>query len=50
VGYEAANQGYHVVGREVGTSGWPTWLEAKYSLVLEFDGEVLTKHSLVEVN
>jgi hypothetical protein len=50
VGYEAANHGYHVVSREVSASGWPTWRQAKYSLVLEFEGGVLQKHNLVEVN
>lgn len=48
--FEPANKGYHVVDREVTSSGWPTWLHAKYSLVLVFDGGVLRKHSLVEVN
>ena len=48
--YEPANKGYHVVGREVTASGWPKWLQAKYSLVLVFEGGVLRKHTLVEVN
>ncbi len=48
--YESANKGYRVVGREVTESGWPKWLKAKYSLVLVFEGGVLRKHSLVEVN
>lgn len=53
VAYEAANHGchgYHVVGRVVSAPGWPTWRQAKYSLVLEFEGGVLRKHNLVEVN
>ena len=41
---------YQVVAREATASGWPTWLQAKYSLVLVFDGGVLRKHTLVEVN
>jgi hypothetical protein len=51
LGYEPKNNGYYVVEREAGPSGWPTWLRAKYSLVLVFDDAgVLRKHSLVEVN
>jgi hypothetical protein len=51
VGYEPATKGYFVVEREEGASGWPTWLEAKYSLVVVFDGSGrLRKHSLMEVN
>lgn len=52
LGYEPKNHGYYVVERERPTeSGWPTWLRAKYSLVLVFDESgVLFKHSLVEVN
>jgi hypothetical protein len=51
VGYEPATKGYFVVEREQGTSGWPTWLKAKYSLVVVFDGTGrLRKHTLMEVN
>ncbi|MCX6876985.1 MAG: hypothetical protein NTW21_24695 [Verrucomicrobia bacterium] len=50
LGYDPASKGYQVVEREDGTSGWPTWLRAKFSLVMVFDDEVLRKHSLVEVN
>lgn len=48
--YEKKNKCYQVVVREVTASGWPTWLKANYSLVLVFDGGVLRKHTLVEVN
>jgi hypothetical protein len=51
VGYESENQGYHIVNREAGDSGWPTWLKAKYSLVLVFDNSGrLQRHNLLEVN
>ena len=51
VGYEPANHGYHMVGRESGASGWPTWVNAKYSLVVVFDDTGrLRKHTLLEVN
>ncbi len=51
VGYEPANHGYHIVGRESGASGWPTWVNAKYSLVVVFDGaDRLRRHTLLEVN
>jgi len=51
VGYESANKGYHIVTREAGESGWPTWLQAKYSLVLVFDDSGrLRQHKLLEVN
>lgn len=51
LGYEPKNNGYYVVEREANSSGWPTWMRAKYSLVLVFDElGVLRKHSLVEVN
>lgn len=51
LGYEPKNQGYYVVEREGGLGGWPTWLWAKYSLVLIFnEAGVLQKHSLVDVN
>jgi hypothetical protein len=51
LGYEPKNQGYYVVEREGGLGGWPTWLWAKFSLVLVFnEAGVLEKHSLVEVN
>ena len=51
LGFEPKNRGYYVVEREAQPSGWPTWLLAKYSLVLVFDeAGVLRRHSLVEVN
>jgi hypothetical protein len=51
LGYEPKNKGYYVVEREADPAGWPTWKQAKYSLVLVFDtAGVLQKHSLVEVN
>ena len=51
LGFEPKNKGYYVVEREAHPEGWPTWLRAKYSLVLVFDETgVLRKHSLVEVN
>jgi len=52
LGFEAKNSGYYVVEREVmPTATWPTWMQAKYSLVLVFDDTgVLSKHSLVKVN
>jgi hypothetical protein len=51
LGFEPVPKGYYVVERETGPSGWPTWLHAKYSLVLVFDDAgVLRRHSLVEVN
>jgi hypothetical protein len=50
VGFETANQGYHIVNREAGNSGWPTWLKAKYSLVLVFDDSGrLRQHKLLKV-
>lgn len=51
LGYEPKNKGYFLVEREAQPSGWPTWVRAKYSLVLVFDeAAVLRRHSLVEVN
>jgi len=52
LGFESKNNGYYVVEREVMPNAtWPTWMRAKYSLVLVFDDAgVLRKHSLVEVN
>jgi hypothetical protein len=51
LGFDVRNSGYYVVEREVVHSGWPTWTEAKFSLVLVFDDAgVLRKHSLVKVN
>ena len=51
LGFEPKNKGYYVVEREAQPGGWPTWVRAKYSLVLVFDDAgVLRKHSLVEVN
>jgi hypothetical protein len=51
LGFETRNNGYYVVEREAVVSGWPTWSEAKFSLVLVFDeAGVLRKHSLVKVN
>jgi hypothetical protein len=52
LGFEPNNKGYYVVEREADPrTGWPTWMRAKYSLVLCFDDAgVLRKHSLVEVN
>jgi hypothetical protein len=51
LGYEPKNQGYYVVEREANANSWPTWMRAKYSLVLVFsDASLLQKHSLVEVN
>ena len=51
LGYEPKNNGYYLVEREAQPDGWPTWLRAKYSLVLVFDDKgVLRQHSLVEVN
>jgi len=51
LGKEEQNRGYYVVTREVNPRGWPTWTNAKFSLVLVFDAQgLLRKHSLVEVN
>ena len=51
LGFEPKNKGYCLVEREAQPDGWPTWLRAKYSLVLVFDETgVLRKHTLVEVN
>jgi len=51
LGFEPKNKGHFVVEREARPEGWPTWLHARYSLVLVFDDNgVLRKHSLVEVN
>lgn len=51
LGFEPKNKGYYVVERETQPDGWPTWLRAKYSLVLVFDDAgVLRKHPLVEAN
>ena len=51
LGFEPKIHGYYLVEREAQPDGWPTWLRAKYSLVLVFDDAgVLRKHSLVEVN
>ena len=52
LGFEPENKGYYVVEREIWRySDWPTWLQAKYSLVLEFDNAgVLQRQSLVRVN
>jgi len=51
LGCEPKNRGYYVVEREARLSGWPTWTQAKFSLVLVFDPSgVLQKHSLVKVN
>ena len=51
LGKEDQNRGYYVVTREINPQGWPTWANAKFSLVLVFDAQgVLCKHSLVEVN
>ena len=51
LGFEPRNSGYYVVERENTTNGWPTWTEAKFSLVLVFDDAgILQKHSLVKVN
>jgi len=52
IGVESKNNGYYIVEREVASNAkWPTWLQAKYSLVLEFDvNGVLRKHPLVKVN
>jgi hypothetical protein len=51
LGFEPQNSGYYVVEREATTNGWPTWMAAKFSLVLVFDDAgILRKHSLVKVN
>ncbi len=51
LGLEPENSGYYVVERERSLSGWPTWIAAKFSLVLVFDENgVLQRHSLVRVN
>jgi hypothetical protein len=51
LGFEPKAKGYYLVEREARATGWPTWMFAKYSLVLVFDETgVLRKHSLVEVN
>jgi len=51
LGFEPRNSGYYVVERENTTNGWPTWTEAKFSLVLVFDDAgILQKHSMVKVN
>ena len=50
LGFEPKNRGYYVVEREAAASGWPTWVNARYSLVLVFDETgVLRRQSLVEV-
>ena len=51
LGFDLRNSGYYVVEREAVASGWPTWTEVKFSLVLIFDDAgILQKHSLVKVN
>lgn len=51
LGFEPKNKGYFLVERETQPTGWPTWVRARYSLVLVFDeAGVLRRHSLVEVN
>jgi hypothetical protein len=51
LGYEEKTKHYWLVERENSPTGWPTWLAARFSLVLVFDEQgVLRKHSLVEVN
>jgi hypothetical protein len=51
LGFEPRNNGYYIVERETTTNGWPTWMAAKFSLVLVFDDAgILKKHSLVKVN
>jgi len=51
LGFEPRNNGYYVVERELVASGWPTWTDAKFSLVLIFDDAgILRRHSLVKVN
>jgi len=52
IGVESENNGYYIVEREVVPDDkWPSWVQAKYSLVLEFDDNgVLRKHPLVKVN
>ena len=50
LGYESGNKGCYVVERISSWSGEPFWANARYSLVLVFDGQnILRKHSLVEV-
>lgn len=51
LGYEPQNHGYFPVEREGRNTGWPTWSNASFSLVLVFDDAgILQKHSLVKVN
>ena len=51
LGFEARNNGYYPVERETTASGWPTWTQTRFSLVLVFDDAgILQKHSLVKVN
>ncbi len=51
LGFEPRNNGYYIVERQTTTSGWPTWIATKFSLVLVFDDAgILWQHSLVEVN
>ena len=51
LGFEPRNNGYYIVERETTTNGWPTWMAAKFSLVLVFDDAgILQKHSMVKVN
>ena len=51
MGYDERTDGYFPVMRETSNSGWPTWEQCKYSLVLVFDDAgVLRRHALVKVN
>lgn len=54
LGYSPINQGYYPVKRETQKhqySGWTTWTQATFSLVLVFDDSgVLCRHALVKVN
>jgi len=51
LGYDENTKHYWLVERENDPAGWPTWVLARYSLVLVFDEQgVLRRHSQVEVN
>lgn len=51
LGYEPQYHSYYCVEREGRDTGWPTWSNASFSLVLVFsEAGILQKHSLVKVN
>jgi hypothetical protein len=51
LGYNPQSHGYFLVEREGRNTGWPTWSNASFSLVLVFNNaDILQSHSLVKVN